>query len=383
VRKLSILFVLGAFALLFAGTSARADTTSTHHPIYMANVNNTTDPAGGGGSQISNPALQPPPVETGPVCVPDPVGECVLPPPPAGEPDPVNMAYFGGHVQVTPHIYLVLWGWGQPGAFNHTTPGMPTYDPDGAGQRMINFIKAMGGTAWAGSQTQYFETVNGQNINIQNPSNDFGGVWWDNTNPIHNNVSGLELAQEAQRAVAHFGVTDLQNSQFVIAQPQMYNEAGFNSGAGYCAWHDYTQPQFYPGVEPGISFTNMPYVLNSGASCGENAVNKDYFAGRLDGFTIVMGHEIQETITDPGAEDVINGVNLGGWYDYTGYENGDKCAWVGDIQGLTTPSSIPGGLNDITGNDGKQYPVQSLWSNDSAGGAGYCAGAGDDLPVTG
>jgi hypothetical protein len=25
--------------------------------------------------------------------------------------------------------------------------------------------------------------------------------------------------------------------------------------------------------------------------------------------------------------------------------------------------------------------VQSLWSNDSAGGAGYCAGAGTDLPT--
>jgi len=48
-------------------------------------------------------------------------------------------------------------------------------------------------------------------------------------------VTGLELAQEAQRAVAHFGVTDLKNAQFVIAQPQQYNEAGFNSGTGYCA----------------------------------------------------------------------------------------------------------------------------------------------------
>lgn len=51
--------------------------------------------------------------------------------------------------------------------------------------------------------------------------------------------------------------------------------------------------------------------------------------------------------------------------------------------GLTSPSTVPGGLNNITGNDGKAYPVQSLWSNDSAEGAGYCAGAGDDLPVTG
>ena len=360
MRKLAILLAFGALALLVGATPAGAD-TSGHHPLYMPNVNN-----------MSNPTLQPPPV-----C-------CLgLGLPPAGQPAMVNMAYFGGHVQVTPKIYLVFWGWGEPGAFDHTTLGFPTYDPDGAAARMTAFVKAMGGTAWAGSQTQYYETDNGQNINIQNPSNDFGGVWYDNTNPIHNNVTGLELAQEAQRAVAHFGVTDLHNSQFVIAQPQMYNEAGFVSGSGYCAWHDYTQPQFYPGVEPGISFTNMPYVLNSGSSCGENSVNTGYFAGRLDGFTIVMGHEIQETITDPGAEDVINGVNLGGWYDYNAYENGDKCAWVGYTEGIEPANTVPGGLNNITGSDGKQYPVQSLWSNDSAGGAGYCAGAGDDLPVTG
>jgi serine protease len=225
--------------------------------------------------------------------------------------------------------------------------------------------------------------VGGQNVFIQNPANVFGGVWFDNTTAIHDNVSGLELAQEAQRAVAHFGVTDLDNAQFVIAQPQKYNEAGFNSGAGYCAWHDYTQPQYYPGVQPGISFTNMPYVLNSGTGCGQNSVNTGFYTGRLDGFSIVLGHEVEETITDPGAEDVINGQNLGGWYDLSAWENGDKCAWVGYTEGITSPSTVPGGLGTMVGNDGKPYAVQSLWSNNSAGGAGYCAGAGDDLPVTG
>jgi serine protease len=292
------------------------------------------------------------------------------------------MAYFGGHVQVTPKVYLVFWGWGEPGAFDHTTPGFPTYDPDGAAAQMTNFIRAVGGTNWANVSTQYYQgDGSGNTSHVTNPGNILAGVWYDNTNPIHNNVTGLELAQEAQRAVAHFGVTDLDNGQFVIAQPQMYDEAGFNSGAGYCAWHDYTQPQYYPGVQPGISFTNMPYVLNAGQSCGENSVNSGYYAGRLDGFTIVLGHEVEETITDPGAEDVINGQNLGGWYDYSGYENGDKCAWVGYTEGLASPWVVPGGLNDITGNDGRQYAVQSLWSNNSAEGAGYCAGAGDDLPT--
>ena len=350
--------------LAFAGAGVASDngqSWGTRHPLYMPDVNH-----------IGSPALQPPPI----CCIPSP-GIA------AGAPMPVNMAYFGGHVQVAPKIYLVFWGWGQSGAFDHTTPGVPAYDPDGAAQRMTDFVSALGGTKWAGVQTQYsMKNADGTLSNITNPANQAGGVWYDNTNAIHNNVTGLELAQEADRARVHFGVTDLKNAQFVIAQPQKFNEQGFNSGAGYCAWHDYTQAPAYPGVTPGISFTNMPYVLNSGGGCGENSVNSGS-AGLLDGFTIVLGHEIEETVTDPGAEDVVNGVNLGGWYDLQAWENGDKCAWVGYTGGLVAASTVPGGLNNITGNDGKQYAVQSLWSNNSAAGTGYCAGAADDFPVTG
>jgi hypothetical protein len=351
------LTLLAAAAATAATLAGQASAEGTHHPIYMPNVLNQ-----------KSPALQPPPI----CCVP-------VAPPVAGEPAPVNMAYFGGHVQVVPKIYLVFWGWGRRDAFDHTTTGMPANDPDGAAARMTAFVAAIGGTAWAGTQTQYYQDVNGVQKYITNPANQLGGVWYDDVNPIRNNVTGLQLAKEAQRAVAHFAVTDLKNAQFVIAQPQLLNEEGFNWGAGYCAWHDYTQPDFYPGVQPGIAFTNMPYVLNAGASCGENSVNSDA-AGRLDGVTIVLGHEIEETVTDPGAETVVNGNDLGGWFDYSGYENGDKCAWVGS-NGLLPASTVPGGMNNITGNDGKPYAVQSLWSNEAAAGTGYCAGAGDDLPA--
>ncbi len=353
--KSSLIAVVAALAALFAAGSAAA--APAHHPLYMPAV-----------GKAASPALQPPPVCCLPVGIP-----------PAGEPAPVNMAYFGGHVQVAPKIYLVFWGWGQSGAFDHTTAGRPANDPDGAAQRMTDFVSAIGGTAWTGSQTQYYMTQNGQQVHITNPANQLGGVWYDDVNPIHDNITGQNVAEEAGRAATHFGVSDLANAQFVIAQPQKFNEAGFNSGAGYCAWHDYTQPSTYPGVEAGISFTNMPYVLNMGTGCGENSVSNGS-AGTLDGFTIVMGHEIEETVTDPGAEDVINGQNLGGWYDFSGWENGDKCAWVG-YTGLAPASTVPGGLNDITGNDGQRYAVQSLWSNGSAEGAGWCAGAGDDLPT--
>src|SRR5438132_622654 len=129
--------LLAAMLVVVASAAGGSDVPA-HHPIYMPDVHN-----------IGNPAIQPPPI-------------CCVPGPPfaAGVPAPVNMAYFGGHVQVAPKIFVVFWGWGQPGAFDHTAPGMPANDPDGAAARMTAFVKAIGGTAWAGVQTQYYETVN-------------------------------------------------------------------------------------------------------------------------------------------------------------------------------------------------------------------------------
>src|SRR5690348_12562230 len=50
--------------------------------------------------------------------LPAPFSNCGLPEFPATTlPFPGNMAYWGGHVQTKPHVYLVYWGWGEAGAF--------------------------------------------------------------------------------------------------------------------------------------------------------------------------------------------------------------------------------------------------------------------------
>jgi serine protease len=329
-----------------------------------------------------------------------------------------NMAYYGGHVQTTPKEYLVFWGWGEKGAFpasqtcasENLSEGSFTAalacDPDGAGKYMADFVQQMGGTDWAGVQTQYYQTdSSGAKTNIANPAEQLAGIWADDTNdatglpstsssnPPGSTNTYTDLAQEAARAAAHFGITDLANANIIIAQPPGLSDPNA-LGTGYCAFHDYTQPNLeggiYNGIQPGISYTNMPYALaiNSGGAnvCGENAVNSDA-RGKLDGFSIVLGHEIEETVTDPGAEDVIgsglSAQQIGGWYDaLDANENGDKCAWVGEnlLTGQGT-EPVPGAMGNMTGNAGDRFAVQSLWSNDSAGGAGYCAGAGTDLPT--
>ncbi len=282
----------------------------------------------------------------------------------AGQPMPVNMTYFGGAVQVNPKIYLVYWGWGEAGAFDHT--GTMASDPDGVGALMSRFIAAIGGTTWGNIVTQYYQSNhNGTYSNAGNPKKQLAAVWHDDSTPIYDNLSPLDLAREADRAAQHFQVTDLSNAQIVVATPQKFNAAGFNQSQ-YCAWHDYTTPISYPGVTPGIAFVNMPYVLNAGGGCGQDFVNPAP-TGDHDGVTIVLGHEIAETVTDPGAESQAGLVQYGAWFDYQSWEIGDKCAWVGD--GL----QVPGAPFNMIGNDGGAYPVQTLWSNQALNGAGYCS----------
>jgi hypothetical protein len=336
-------------------------------------------------------------------------------------PTPGNMAYYGGHVQTNPKVYIVYWGWGETGAFPAGQTCSPETltegsisatlkcDPQGVGKREADFVSEMGGTNWAGVQTQYYQTdSSGNKTYVANPSNQLGGIWVDDTNdatglpktsatnPPGPSNTYTDLAQEAARAVQYFGITDLSNANIVIAQP--YNLSDPNAvSTGYCAFHDYTQPNIagdiYNGITPNISYTNMPdpQAINSNGSnlCGQNAVNSGS-AGTLDGVSIVLGHEIEETVTDPGAEDVLGGSGagnqqfLGGWYDaIDANENGDKCAWVGEnlLTGQGPPTPIYGAMGDIQGNRNDTFAVQSLWSNNSAAGAGYCAGAGTDLPT--
>jgi len=282
----------------------------------------------------------------------------------AGQPMPVNMAYFGGNIQTTPKIYIVYWGWGTSGAFDHS--GKVANDPDGVGALMKRFVAAIGGTSWANIVTQYYQyNSNGSYSNVENPKQQLFGVWHDDATPIHDNLSPIDLAREADRASQYFHVTDLANSQIVVATPQKFNEAGFNQSQ-YCAWHDFTTPISYPGVTPGIAFVNMPYVLNAAGSCGKDFVNPTP-SGDVDGVTIVLGHEIAEAVTDPGAESRAGQVQYGAWFDYQSWEIGDKCAWVGD--GL----QIPGAAFNMVGNDGGAYPVQTLWSDKSLNGVGNCS----------
>ncbi len=208
----------------------------------------------------------------------------------------------GGPVQTGPRIYLDMWGW--------------TSDPDGAAGYLQNFLGAVGGTSWLNTVSQYGAGAGAS----------FAGSWSDPAG-VPATPTDADIQNEASAAAAHFGVGsgDL-NAQVVVATPTGHSTSGF--GSSYCAYH---------GVVGGtnITYTDLPYMPDAGGSCGAGSVT----GSSLDGVSIVEGHELAEAITDP---------LLNAWYDSSGSEIGDICAWTNLA---------------VIGLNGGSYPMQPLWSN--------------------
>jgi serine protease len=282
-----------------------------------------------------------------------------------------TMVYHGGidGIGVTSgkeKVYLVFWGtqWGKKTIKN----GHLTFSKDtaGAAPRLQNLFKGLGtgGEQWSGTMTQYCDgpkvkkgatSCSSGAAHVAYPTGGaLAGVWYDNSAAEPSAASGNQLAKEAIKAAGHFGNTTAASNryaQYIIVSPPGTNPDNYKGN--FCAWHDYNgDSSLSGGAAPShygdIAFTNLPYLLEEGTSCGENFVNSGT-AGKLDGFTITAGHEYAETVTDQNAG--------GGWINASNTaENGDECAWI-------TPGK-PGGSNNVKMGNGS-YAMQSTWSNDT------------------
>ncbi|BCL78259.1 hypothetical protein ccbrp13_07240 [Ktedonobacteria bacterium brp13] len=284
-----------------------------------------------------------------------------------------NTLYYGGGIDgigvTSGHekVYLVFWGT-QWGTQSTDSNGNLTFSSDSAGgaPKLQNMFKGLGtgNELWSGTMTQYCDgsgvlsgasTCASSTAHVSYPTGGaLSGVWYDNSSAEPSAASGNQLANEAISAAGHFGNTTAASNryaQYVILSATGTNPDNYQTG-GFCAWHDYNGDTTLSGGAASspygdIAFTNMPYTLDQGTSCGQNFVNSGS-AGTLDGYTMVEGHEYSETITDQNP--------AGGWTSTTGYENADECAWI-------SPGTAGGAGNITTGNG--SYAMQGSWSNDT------------------
>ena len=273
---------------------------------------------------------------------------------------PDTMLYLGGLtggqavVSGTPKVYLVFWGnqWGAQGADGQGNITLSN-DYDGGAPYIQKLFKGLGtsGELWSGTMTQYCDgtllSLNATSCpsgaaHVGYPTGGaLAGVWYDNGSSAPQAATQDQLTAEAQAAALHFGNTTAVSNRYV--QYDVLSAPGTNPDSyqsqGFCAWHTWAESPY-----GNLAYTNMPYVMDVGASCGMGAVNNP---GTLDGYSIVNGHEYAETLTDEYPNY--------GWLSTSFEEVGDECAWI---------SSGPGAMRDVTTSTGA-FAMQSVWSNDT------------------
>jgi hypothetical protein len=110
--------------------------------------------------------------------------------------------------------------------------------------------------------------------------------------------------------------------------------------AGYCAWHSWGSVN---GVPVQFAFF---FNLDGEPGCDPADSSATHSQG-LEALANVSGHELSEAVTDPRGA---------GWFDSSGAENADKCAWT---------------FNQPVKFNGSTWKIQGNWSN-----AAYLAGSG-------
>ncbi|GEM_PF-2490742 len=275
------------------------------------------------------------------------------------EPD-CPLAYHGGQVEHAVRIYLLLWGptWA-------TSPGEKA-----SAAYLKGFYQALGVRPkddWSTITSQYADPAGFPVFN----GSQFAGVFTDTSTPPPGTTQAQFTAEANAFAASQNLTVNPQDDQVVIATQSGTCPAGFyapgcSGGSGYyCAYHS-------DDPTSGVTFTNLPYLLDAGGGCGEDIIPNGSDSA-YDGFSIVGGHEYAESITDPYPDT--------GWIDssdsVSGGEIGDKCAW-------TYPGTAKLDIGLVTLSDGT-YAMQPLFSNANlAAGRQSCplAASPDRLTIT-
>ena len=246
---------------------------------------------------------------------------------------PVPLQYNGGSVQ-------------QPGTTDYVVFWEPTGSTVSANYNSLitRYFNDVGGSTLYGVTTQYYQGSNQQHIVN---SSHLGGTWVDTSAYPSGSLTDAQIQAEAVKAITTNGWTKGINSQVFVYLAKGENEcqsSGVCSFSTFCAYHGY----FNNGGQV-VTYASMPYAGTNLSACGTQGAASPNNDQDSDAEISITSHEQMETVTDP---------QLNAWFDSTGAEIGDKCAY-------TYGNTAANGSN-ITMN-GHQYIVQEEFSNAQLG----------------
>jgi hypothetical protein len=229
-----------------------------------------------------------------------------------GSPD---MIWHSGAIMTTTATSAIFWG-----------PSWVT-GPGDKISGMDTWYSGFGNSNYAGTSDEYTGT-NGQVTSTVI----YGGHFMDSTTASGGSKTSAILAE-----VCKVVPSPVANGYYAV-----YTDIP-RGHSGYCAYHSYGSC----GATP-VQFAFF-WKMDGDAGCDPQST----VAGESQGLAAianVSGHELSEARTDP---------RNGGWYDSSGQENGDKCAWTFNVP-------------YVTFSNGSKWKVQGEWSNNAYNsGTGY------------
>jgi hypothetical protein len=228
-----------------------------------------------------------------------------------------NMTYHGGKIMPNADTTAIFWGpgWNNPG---DKITGLDSWY---TGFNNSNYAKTS-------------DEYTGTNGTV-GPGTTYGGHIIDTTTASGGGSTSAILAEVCK----------------VVASPDPSGNGYYavyvdlpRGNAGYCAYHS-------AGTCNGhlVQFAFF-WKLDGDPGCDPQDTTTGHSQG-LAALANVSGHELSEARTDPA--------NPGAWYDSSGQENGDKCAWTFNVPSVSFPN-------------GTSWKIQGEWSNNAFNtGTGY------------
>lgn len=208
-----------------------------------------------------------------------------------------KITYHNGPLIRTPVVYIIWYGnWNQGNGSD--TP---------AGQQIVrDFVGSIGGSPYFLINTSYSAgsfNITGSVIRGSETTDAYSrGTRLTDANIltiVNSAISSGRLPYDAN------GV------YFVLTSSDVNERSGFCTQ--YCGWHT-------AGSATG-GHVRYSFVGNANrclSSCAAQTTSPNGNAG-VDGMISVLAHELEEATSDP---------DLNAWYDSSGAENADKCAWT-------------------------------------------------------
>ena len=239
------------------------------------------------------------------------------------------MTYHGGKIMPTANIQSIFWG----SSWTSSDPKITGLD---------SFYRGFSGSNYAKTSDEY----TGPNGTSVGPTTVFAGHVIDTTavSGINGGNNATAVLAEVCKMVNNLDPTG--NGYYPVYTDQKRGNAGF------CAWHSQGTC--------GNTTVQFAFFFNLDGDAGCDPVDKT--TGNSQGLAAlanVSAHELSEARTDPG--------NPGAWYDSSGSENGDKCAWTFGAPSVTFTYTDSITQKQVSNN----WKLQGEWSNSA-----YSAGAG-------